>query len=472
MTSPQIHAPRWPRTEDGWHALVERLWGIKLAREAVCPEHTAPWDAFYRAFMAAEPSAIWHASRGLGGKSNLLAHLAMTEALVFGAGVTVLGGSGEQSLRVLEIMRSGWQRPGVAQYLKTEPTKQRVELRNGGAVAAITASTRSARGLHRPRLRLDEVDEMDELVYIASLGQPMSQPGRYGRVETSIVKSSTWHYPDGLMTQLMREANAKGEPILSWCFRENLTTNGGWLDPLEVERKRRDIPEHMWRTEFELQEPSSDDRAFDTDKVKAAFVSRLGECDGQAQRYHEFEAPEAGAKYVTAADWAKKQDWTIIATFRIDCHPWRCVAWQRVGRIPWPQMVGFFNQRLKHYGGSAVHDATGIGDVVADLLDQRATGVIMVGQKRAGILTEYVSAIEDGAIEYPMIEFARREHLYCRTGDLYQSGKDYHLPDSVCAGALAWHLRTAKGAGFDVSTVARDYSGRVEDDEGVPPWMR
>lgn len=469
----EIHAPHWPTTEDAWHRFVERLWGIRISREACCDEHTPPWLAFWRAFNAAEPSAIWHASRGFGGKSVLLAHLAMTEALVLGAGVTVLGGSGEQSQRVLEVMEAGWRRPGVTTYLASEPTKQRVKLRNGGAVAAITASTKSARGLHRPRLRLDETDEMDPMVYEASLGQPMEQPGRYGTVETSIVKSSTHHYPDGLMTRILREAATSGEPVYRWCYRCNLTSRGGWLTPQAVERKRETIPAHMWATEFELQEPSSDDRGFDSPAVGRAFDRDLGRFEGRAGERVIVERPVEGASYATGADWAKKKDWTIIATFRIDVEPWVCVAWERIGRMPWPQMIERFNRRLRDYGGHAAHDATGVGDVVADYLDdldQRAEGVIMVGQKRAGMLTEYVGAIEDGAIRYPMNDFAYSEHLYCRVGDLYQSGKDFHLPDSVCAGALAWSLRAAKGHGFDVSAVSRNYNAETRDGE-VPPWL-
>jgi hypothetical protein len=48
--------------------------------------------------------------------------------------------------------------------------------------------------------------------------------------------------------------------------------------------------------------------------------------------------------------------------------------------------------------------------------------------------SNYIHEIERGAIVAPRIQFAYREHLYCRVGNLYGSG---HPPDSLVAGTLA-----------------------------------
>lgn len=451
----RIHVPKWPRTEDGWHALVEGLWGIRISRDACCSSHTPPWTAFYRAFAGADPVAVWYASRGFGGKSYLLAHLGMMEAIVFGIGVTVLGGSGEQSERVLDAMTAGWERPGVASYLATEPGKKKVRLKNGGKVSALTASTRAVRGPHDPRLRLDEVDEMTRRVYVAALGTPMEQEGRYGTVEPNVVKSSTWHYPHGLMTEVLDEANKDGTPVYEWCYRCNLTSRGGWLREEAVERKRRIMTAQSWRVEVELQRPSASDLVWSEDVIRRAFDAELGSFAGDPGQYIEIEAPQPGARYSTGVDWAKKKDWTVIVTFRTDVTPWVCVAWERVGRMEWGRIIPRYERRVNRFPGAATHDETGIGDVIGDMARVRnAQGFIFSGAKRDGLLTNYVAAVEDGALVYPDIEFARKEHEYCRSRDLYQvgnelrkreneedSGKDAHCPDSVAAGALGWHGR-------------------------------
>ena len=102
-------------------------------------------------------------------------------------------------------------------------------------------------------------------------------------------------------------------------------------------------------------------------------------------------------------------------------------------------MVEILDDRNKRYPGLAAHDATGLGDVVDDLLTTDAEGVKLVGRARADLLSDYVKAIENGELEAPRIDHTYGEHKYATIGDLYGSG---HLPDSICAGALAlWAYR-------------------------------
>ena len=54
------------------------------------------------------------------------------------------------------------------------------------------------------------------------------------------------------------------------------------------------------------------------------------------------------------------------------------------------------------------------------------------------MLSNYINAIEDGAIIAPDIEFMHNEHKYASVDSVYGRG---HLPDSICAGALAWSKR-------------------------------
>jgi hypothetical protein len=50
------------------------------------------------------------------------------------------------------------------------------------------------------------------------------------------------------------------------------------------------------------------------------------------------------------------------------------------------------------------------------------------------LLSNYINLCEKGGIVCPMITHCYREHLYASLSDLYGSG---HLPDSICAMALA-----------------------------------
>ena len=68
---------------------------------------------------------------------------------------------------------------------------------------------------------------------------------------------------------------------------------------------------------------------------------------------------------------------------------------------------------------------------------------LVVSKTRATILSEYIKAIENDEIRAPRVQWAYAEHKYATYNDLYGSG---HLPDSICAGALAYHAYK-QGAG-------------------------
>jgi hypothetical protein len=272
----------------------------------------------------------------------------------------------------------------------------------------------------------------------------MGVPG----VPAQTVLSSTHQYPDGTMTDVLKRVAEKGWPLYEWCYRETMEPHG-YLAMAEIDRVRRDVPAGMWDTEYELQEPTAEGRAFLTDLVEAYFDPALGEMDGGDGQYCEFEPPDPLGIYATGADWAKEQHWTVIATYRADVEPWRLVAFERMRRLAWQYMVDRLGIRAKRFPGLVAHDATGGGNVVADLLREReilAEHVVMGGGRaRQDLFTEYVAGVERGAMRSPRIAFMHGEHRYCANRDLYGGG---HPPDSVVAGALAWSLRAKIPRGY------------------------
>lgn len=437
--------------EELWHYL-RVVWGVTIPRVAICPGHTSPFHAFADAYFARSPVAIWKASRGFGGKSNLMGTLCVVEAATLGAQVTVLGGSAAQSQRVHEVTQERWLHPYAPKgLLRNDPTKYGTRLDNGAWIVALMASQKSVRGPHPQRLRLDEVDEMDIELFEAAQGQPMDARG----LKTNTVASSTHQYPDGTMTELLRRAGEKGWPVFEWCWRESVGTEEepGWLSMETVERKRMEVSERMWQIEYDLQEPSFDGRAIATEFVDAMFDPELGVFIGDLDEYITVEEPQPGASYITGVDWAKEKDYTIIRVFRTDVNPWMEVFFLRTGRKPWPEMIQDLNRTLDRYGGLCVHDATGIGDVVDDLITydpKRVKAKVLRGRERETVFTEYIAGIEQNGIRSPRVQFSYAEHKYVTIKDLYGSG---HPPDSFIAGALAWSERR-RTASYDIRPVS------------------
>lgn len=432
---------RPPQDDDELWEAVYTVFGVRIPRVRVCKNHVAPFTAFADAYFARSPSSVWKASRGFGGKSTLMATLVTAETAFLGAKVVVLGGSAAQSQRVHETTHDFWYLPTAPRHvLAGDPTMYRTRFKNGGDLIALTASQRSVRGPHPQRLRLDEVDEMELAILDSATGMPQESRG----IEAHTVYSSTHQYPDKTMSEMLRRASARGWPIFEWCWRESMGTrqNPGWLSPKMVARKRAEVTEYMWNVEYDLQEPSMGNRAIGTDYVEWYFDPSLGEYEGTEHGEVVIEEPDPKGLYVTGVDWAKEQDWTICATFRIDVRPWVCVAWRRMGREPWPKMIKRVEQRVKTYGGYLVHDATGIGNVVNDFLDyepELVKPIVLTGRTREVIFNDYIGAIEKQELKSPRISFAYNEHKYVSLDDLFTSAG--HPPDSFIAGALAWHLR-------------------------------
>jgi hypothetical protein len=417
-----------PETDDELKLLVRETCGVIIPDTQVCVDHTTPFRAFADAFFARSAVSIWLASRGFGGKSFLLALLGHVEAFTLGAEVAILGGSGEQSLGVMRYLQKF---TGGEQTM----TQRQSLYGSGGKIRAQMASSTSVRGPHPQRLRLDEVDEMELEILDAAMGQPIGT----AKIAKQTVMSSTHHYPDRTFSEVLRRAEENAFPVYRWCYRESSAHPDGWLSVDEILSKQKEVTAAMFSAEYDLQEPSPEDRAILPEKIDACFDKSLGEFKGQLGERIEIEAPVSGATYATGCDWAKKKDFTIIDTFRIDCKPFRRVAWQRTGRLPWPMMIARFEAQVKRYPGRSAHDATGLGDVVEDYQGAGAEPVVLVGVTRSDVFTKYIAAIENGAIISPKIRHCENEHRYCTNDDLRGGG---HPPDSFIAGAMAYRAAT------------------------------
>ncbi|MCA9726038.1 MAG: hypothetical protein KC729_00035 [Candidatus Eisenbacteria bacterium] len=427
------------------------LWacfGVRIPNVRVCPNHRSPWEALCAAFFAESPVVVWKASRGFGGKSHLLSALGLCEAIGLGVDVNILGGSGEQSERVHETMGKFWFHEDAPRELLTgDPTAQRTKLSTGATITALTASQKSVRGPHPTRLRLDEVDEMDQAILDAALGQTMDK----GSIRANVVCSSTHQHSDGTMSAILREADKRGWPVFEWCFQECMAGENAWLDRDQVERKRATVPRAMWEAEYELQEPNPASRAIDSGAVAQCFDRGLGEYYPDEGQELTIEEPERGGRYGTGADWGRKRHYTVIDTGRKDTSGLiHRVAWRHSTRRPWPILTGYLNGRLDRYPGAAAHDATGIGDVVDVFIQDGVEPFLFVGRERENLLTEYINAIERGEIVGPFIDVAEREHRLASVEDVFY--REGHLPDSIAAGALMYRA-IKMGSGIRLSDV-------------------
>ena len=440
---PRIHLQRPPVTKDELWETVRILWGVKIPRVQVCPDHVAPFDAFAEGYFGNEANwALWYGSRGTG-KSLMLALLVLTKAAILEINATLLGGSMAQSQNVQEHIENLLLHPGAPTWAVAAQIQTQITFTGGNWIRPLPASQKTVRGPHPQMTALDEIDEMEKKVYDAAMGQAMKKANARGiEVDEMVVASSTWQNPVGTFQEVRDEALKKGLPVRTWCYREVLKTPenpSGWMDPAFIERKRVSVPAELFRVEYELGEPAGGSRAFDLDKLNKAFVhmDTVDERHAADDDLWVFEEPRTDAWYAVGADWAKEKDKTVIVVSRVDTTPHQVVYLRRVNRKPWPEMIKMFNDTLNRYQAVAAHDGTGIGNVVNDLIDERAHKIVMVGRARTELLVEYISAVEQGLYVMPSNTPAFDSHKATTVEEVYAPGKwNSHLADDVAAFAI------------------------------------
>ena len=442
-TSGRLSLTRPPRDDDELYELVKTLWGVTIPRDKHCPQHQSPFSAFAMAFFAREPQLLVKGSRGLSGKSQMMSALGITKGVVWGGDTNIVGGSEQQSLNVLAHMKRMWQSSQAPEYMVRSNQMTSMSLHNESLIRTFTASQRSVRGPHPVNLLLDEIDEMDPEILESAKGQPMPQKNWMGVTlpqQTTMV--STLQYPDGTMMKEIKRFQEEELPIFEWCWKDTCYAKDGWLDEGFVEQKRREVSKERWRVEYDLGEPSIGNRAFDSDAVEATFAAIPPEPVKLERDFEQYEMEKArpDSDYVIAADWAQAVDYTVITVWNVTIQPIQLVYYMRMNRRPYPRMIAHFNALQKRYNAQGIHDATGLGRVVSDLIDGKVRNFVMAGRDRDNMLSEYVAGLENGKIRAPRIKSMYLEHLYASVDDLFSRAKEFHLPDSVCSAALAWKL--------------------------------
>lgn len=438
--------------EEDLALFLDKAFGVRIPRVAVCEGHVSPWFAFCEAFFARVPVSIWVGARGLGGKTFMMGTLALAEAILLGASVNVLGGSGEQSARLLETHEVLWRHPDAPrELLRSAPAAHRTRLKGGAKILALKASQHSARGGHPHRLRMDEVDDMDRAILKAALGQVGPAAG----VPSQVVLGGTYHLPDGTMRYVLKElSKEKAWPIRRWCWRESLVANGGWLTDEKLERTRVTVPASMWAVEYDLQEPSAEGRIFSEDQLKVLFQKELGEVKTGLSEAWRADALPTLVVYAHGQDLAEERHHSVRVGLKCDERPWRIVDYERSRGVAYEVTAMRFRSALTSLPGPSRFDKTGPGTMFDRLLLYNEQGELVgpidrceglkttpgLGRgpgtiSRALLLGQYATAVSQGELVGPSIETLEEEHRYANQDQLFGKG---HPPDGIVACALAY----------------------------------
>ena len=207
-----------PQTNDELHEYISETFGFNIPRKAVCRGHQGPFDFVADAYFERVSSALVLACR-TGGKTLNIAALNVLDAGFKGTSVANVAGSKLQAKRCYDYSKGFWERdPILEAKLEKEPLMSETRLKGGVTYEILAGSTKSVRSPHVPRLRMDEIEEMDDAVFNGALSIPTSQGG----VPAQVVMASTRHKAHGKMQKMLDEAEEKGFRVYQWCVWETM----------------------------------------------------------------------------------------------------------------------------------------------------------------------------------------------------------------------------------------------------------
>lgn len=495
------------RQDDDLFDYVKYFWNISFprTRSCTCSTCTPPHKILCDAYYARYPLIIVQASRG-SAKSSLLTTLSLTEITTLSNMVDVLGASEKQSQIVIDYMNTAnprtrgcwWDSPrapvGLRDHKKDLIAEQ--TLINGGHLSCLTASPKTVRGRRPTRLRIDELDEADLALIKSAQGCPQGDP--INKVKKNIVMASTHQHLDGTMSfylKLAAEQNKKvaetGKgikiPVYKYCYREILVSNGGFLDPVEIEEIKATMDPETFDLEFENNEPSATGRIFRDHQVDHLFDKTflaksgteeiyLGDADtpielrlDEVYKEKEQVIEHGGVRLIKrrqqildhlqhfcGADFANDIDWSIFTRMTINSlsekEEYFVTGWYRTARRDTiTEIVHEYNDFTNfHPNSTGAHDETG-NKMVNDEIDCDSEPFTFSRVSKKEILSLMIKMIQDKKIRGPYIDYAYKEFKYLTQDHI--NGKK-HLPDTVASLALACYAASqVEHGGFSCETV-------------------
>lgn len=203
----------------------------------------------------------------------------------------------------------------------------------------------------------------------------------------------------------------------------------GIIDPVEIAKLQKDIPQATFNQEFECEF---------NDNASSVFKN-INECISGT-----FEAPKLNVQtYVTGVDLARINDFTVLTTICRETR--RVVAFERFNRVDWAFQKERIIDMCRRYNSLAVVDSTGIGDPISEDLARQGVSTLpfkISSSSKQELIKRLIVSIEQRLITFPPIDDMLdelRSFAYDVTdaGNIRYSAPDGMHDDCVISLALA-----------------------------------
>lgn len=212
----------------------------------------------------------------------------------------------------------------------------------------------------------------------------------------------------------------------SWRF---LSKDNPYFPLEEFEIARKELPERIFRQEFEAEFLEDEARVF----------TGVNRCIGG-----ELQEPKVGYEYSLGADLAKTEDFTVLTVF--SKYDKRVVAFQRFNEISWAlQKQKIIHSAKKYNNAEVIIDSSGVGEPIYEDLAReglRITPYKFTNESKKQVIEKLILAIEQKLIGYPNIEQLKLElqsftYEVSRFGNVRYCAPAGQFDDCVISLALA-----------------------------------
>lgn len=360
------------------------------------------------------------------GISQTVAFIAATEA-VNGGTVLWISYSGEQASATLDYVYTALsQWPDHPGY-KVE-NQQSLELATGGQVITRGATRKAGRGVAASLVIIDEMawQFYAEEIYTAVLPTLATTNGR-------LIVLSTPNGRGNLFAQLWQAAGGKqgggaagqethGEQdgwswhYLPWWVHPEW---GGEADWPARKRAEDNLTDEAFAQEYDVDFVVSGAAVFDPGEIEGLW------------RMPAFLPAEAGHRYLTAWDIARKRDAFVGFTFDVSTSPFRVVAFERHLRRSYPDQASSIEARHQAYPGETWVESNGVGDPLIQFLTVPAKPFVTTALSKRNAIDALKLLLQRGELISPLIPEWRAELT------LYQRNDEQLQQDTVMAAAIA-----------------------------------
>lgn len=395
-----------------------------------------------------------------------------------------------QSLIGMRYFRRFLPKTKHIQFNKSEPSiifdpiNTRIEFRTGKDPESLEGEATAGN-------ILDECSKMTEEVYASTRTTTTVTRGPIMAISTP--RGKNWFYNRCMAAKEEMEWALANNKTPHRIFIQAPTTDNPYVSKEAVMDAQKSLPRRLFRQYF-LAEFVDSGSTF-ADFRKCLYNDRIEMLPGKERWFDESMPKNKDGKYdikvVIGADWAKKIDYTVFTAW--DYKKKKMVGFWRFQGVNYIEAI----KKVYHFGKQfadvelLIHDQTGIGEVIADLLDKTGfphQGITFTSKNKTFMVNNLIISFEQRDVQIPfwpemVQELDAYEVQTNEIGTMKFSAPNGMHDDIVSSMILGWAavcdysttemsvkiIEELKTNTYSAGDWINDYK---DEDEEVQPWEK